>query len=162
MNVILNVQGQTFETDYDTLTKIPYFKNMFEDCGQPTEPVFVNRSSHMFKHVLAIITDDTYQYPGKYKSELDFYGIDYSKLTLYFRPQVNICKHPECNTICDVSKSLCKEHKFCHEVNCNTTISTLFNYCNSCVPKSNYCNIGGCNRLKMPNNPICYQCRYSN
>jgi hypothetical protein len=77
MNIILNVQGQIFETDYNTILKIPYFKDMFESCGKPDEIIFVNRPSHVFKHVLGLATDDLYPYPSKYTFELDFYGIEY-------------------------------------------------------------------------------------
>jgi hypothetical protein len=77
MNVILNVQGQVFETNYNSLIKLSYFRNMFSDCGMPTETIFVDRSAHIFKHVLGLITDNLYPYPEKYKFELDFYGYEY-------------------------------------------------------------------------------------
>jgi hypothetical protein len=83
--ITLDVGGQIFKTDYMTITKIPYFNNMFGDCSYYdfANPIFVNRSAHIFKHVLAMAIDPLYMYPKKYTFELDFYGVDYSKLKLY-------------------------------------------------------------------------------
>jgi hypothetical protein len=156
MNVILNVQGRMFETDYDTLIKIPYFKNMFETCGPPTETIFVNRSSRTFEHVLAVVTDNNYPFPGKYKFELDFYGIDYSNLELYFRPQLDSCIHPTCCNGVVTGSNFCNLHKYCY--NCRTIIGKSVNYCNSCLPESKYCNIGGCGRWKKSNGSLCNVC----
>jgi hypothetical protein len=83
MSITLNVQGQIFQTNYDTITKIPYFRDMFQDCGQPTETVFIDRPSHIFKHVLALATDPFYKFPEKYISELDFYCINIKEVKLY-------------------------------------------------------------------------------
>jgi hypothetical protein len=81
MNIIkLNVGGRIFESTYDTLVKIPYFKNMFDGCDEElfNDPIFVNRSSLVFEHVFALIIDPLHSYPKSYLYELDFYGIDYS------------------------------------------------------------------------------------
>jgi hypothetical protein len=83
MSITLNVQGQIFQTNYDTITKIPYFRDMFQDCGQPTETVFIDRPSHIFKHILALATDPFYRFPEKYISELDFYCVDIKEVKLY-------------------------------------------------------------------------------
>lgn len=81
--ISLDVQGQIFKTDYDTIIKIPYFKNMFEQCGKPEETIPLNRPAHIFKHVLALMCDPFYQYPKKYISELDFYDIDLKGIKFY-------------------------------------------------------------------------------
>ena len=57
---------------------------MLEDCGEmSTEPIFVNRPPHIFKHVLSLVTDRLYPYPAKYMFELDFYGIDNMHVNIY-------------------------------------------------------------------------------
>jgi hypothetical protein len=83
MSVTLDVQGKIFKTNYDTIIKIPYFRDMFQDCGQPTETVFIDRPSHIFKHILSLATDPFYQFPEKYVSELDFYCINIKEVKLY-------------------------------------------------------------------------------
>jgi hypothetical protein len=84
MNIKINIGGQLFETTFDTIIKIPYFRDMFEACGEaPNETLFVNRPPHIFKHILAFIIDPLYPFPKKYAFELDFYGIDYKNINLY-------------------------------------------------------------------------------
>jgi hypothetical protein len=83
MSITLDVQGKIFKTNYDTIIKIPYFKDMFSDCGVPTETIFVDKSSHVFKHVLALTTSPFYLFPEKYVSELEFYGINAKEIKLY-------------------------------------------------------------------------------
>ena len=79
MNITLNLQGKIFETTHATIIKIPYFRDMFEACEFPSETLFVNRSSYIFKHVLALVTDSLYPFPEKFNFELDFYGVEYKK-----------------------------------------------------------------------------------
>lgn len=84
MNITLDVQGHVFKTNYETIIKIPYFKNMFEDCdGFPSEIIQLDRSAHIFKHVLALMCNPFYQYPKKYISELDFYDINLKGINFY-------------------------------------------------------------------------------
>ena len=83
MDIILNVSGQKFEVDKDTLMKIPYFHNMFDACDDINETIIVKRPSHVFKHVIAFTIDPLYPYPAKYAFELDFYGIIYDKTKLF-------------------------------------------------------------------------------
>ena len=42
-----------------------------------------NRSAKLFKHVLNYMRDSDYPYPEKYKSELDYYEIEYWNCSLY-------------------------------------------------------------------------------
>ena len=84
MSIKINFQGTIFETTIDTLKNINYFKYMIEATNYDfAEPLFVNRSAHIFKHVLAFATDPTYTYPLKYKGELDFYDMVYNVNDLY-------------------------------------------------------------------------------
>jgi len=88
MNITLNVSGQHFEVQKDTLIKIPYFRDMFDACGDNINEIIpVNRPPHIFKHVLALIIDPLYPFPAKYAFELDFYGIMYNKKYLYDKYQ---------------------------------------------------------------------------
>lgn len=84
MSIKVNVQGTIFETTSDTIKKINLFKYMLEATDyNSTEPLFINRPAHIFKHVLAFVTTNNYKYPLKYKKELDFYGINYNANGLY-------------------------------------------------------------------------------
>ena len=84
MSIKVNVGGEIFETTVSTLKKINYFKYILEDTNfNNTQIIFVNRSKHIFKHVLALAIDDNYSYPFKYKNELDFYDITYDDNKLY-------------------------------------------------------------------------------
>lgn len=122
MNVILNVQGQIFETNFNSLIKLSYFKDMFNDCGMPKETIFVDRSAHIFKHVLGIITDNLYPYPEKYKYELDFYGYDYRNLQFHTKHDdilkrldkiENKCSNIGCKNERSYSLTLfCREHEY--------------------------------------------------
>ena len=98
MNITLNVSGQHFEINKDSLMKIPYFHDMFDACDTNIdEIIFVNRPSNIFKHVLALIIDPLYPYPKRYAFELDFYGILYNQSKLYDKHQELIDKVNEIN-----------------------------------------------------------------
>ena len=78
MSIKVNIGGEIFETTVSTLKKINYFKYILEDTNYDnTQIIFVDRSKHIFKHVLALAIDETYGYPLKYKNELDFYDVVY-------------------------------------------------------------------------------------
>ena len=84
MSIKINIQGTIFETTETTLKKINYFKYLFEDTNITINDIpFVDRPSHIFKHVLAYVIDDKYNYPMKYASELDFYDVNYDINKLY-------------------------------------------------------------------------------
>ena len=88
MNISLNISGQCFEVQKNTLIKIPYFHDMFDACGDDINEIIpVNRSPHIFKHVLALVIDPLYLFPAKYAFELDFYGVVYEKKNLYDKHQ---------------------------------------------------------------------------
>lgn len=73
--VTLNLQGTKFETTRQTLYQIPYFKLLSIDLDKSTN-FFMDRSAHIFKHILAWTVDNNYPFPHKYKSELLFFNID--------------------------------------------------------------------------------------
>ena len=126
-NIIkLNVSGTLFEATKDILIKIPYFKYLFDDTDNDlNEIIFIGRSPHMFKHVLALAIDDNYNFPIKYKNELDFYDMkyDYSKLhDPFYDLENNIiikikntvtgskCKLHECKVIVLNDNEYCVNH----------------------------------------------------
>ena len=79
MNITLNVGGKKFETTHQTLAKIPVFKHMFEACGVESQTLFIDRSPHVFKHVLALAQDSEYLFPAEFEYELKFYCVEYEK-----------------------------------------------------------------------------------
>ncbi len=127
MNIILDVQGQIFKTDYETITKIPYFKNGFDFGSIPKEIIIINRPSHIFKHILALACDPFYKFPAKYASELDFYDIDRTNIKLYNKNQdildelyylKNKCPHAKCKTVVGEEKTFCDIHRVCEWHTC--------------------------------------------
>jgi len=81
--VKVNVLGRVFEVSLKTLEKIPYIRDMWEDCGRSEKELYIERSSTLFEHVLALVIDDTYLFPCQYEQELRFYGVAYNKAALY-------------------------------------------------------------------------------
>ena len=75
----LNIGGKLFETTQDTLNSSSYFNSMFSRWNDSDKITFIDRSPKIFHHVLCLLRDPNYDYPVKYLSELDFYGIKYSK-----------------------------------------------------------------------------------
>lgn len=83
----VNASGTIFETTIPILKKIPYFLYLFEDTTDYSDVIFLDRPAHIFKHVLAFALDDTYKFPAKYKTELDYFDMQYNESNLY-----DICK----------------------------------------------------------------------
>jgi len=76
--------SKTYEIDKTILMKIPIIKMMLDDFPDNKSKILtINRSSLLFDHVIAYIIDDTYPYPLKYFTELDYYDIIYDKSKLY-------------------------------------------------------------------------------
>jgi hypothetical protein len=151
MNITLNVGGKIFETTYDTIIKIPYFKNMFGDCGElPKEVVFVNRPAHTFKHVLALMMDPVYPFPKKYRYELDFYGIDYDKSKLYFGKQNNTQLENKLDAIIKIMSNTNTCHFMFGNAKCGRKIDDYRKCCKYHYnPGNGYCNYGNCNRMSV-------------
>ena len=157
MSIKLNVGGTIFETTDTTLKKINYFKYLFEDTNITINDIpFVDRPAHIFKHVLAYAIDDTYNYPLKYKNELDFYDVKYNVKNLYdpnlsiIECKKNITKHIDKlyielkQEIRDLNDKICESQnnetyteEYCNWDNCSK--SSLFNnYCKEHVHKCDY------------------------
>lgn len=79
-SIKLNIGGTIFETTKDTLSKSTYFDSFFKRWYDSKVSVpFIDRSPHIFKHVLSLMRDSYYRYPEKYLNELVFYGVDKPK-----------------------------------------------------------------------------------
>ena len=77
--VTLNLQGTKFETTRQTLYRIPYFKSLSLDLDK-SSIFYMDRSAHIFKHILAWSVDNRYPFPYKYRSEADFFNIDHKDI----------------------------------------------------------------------------------
>ena len=66
MRIKLNVGGIIFETTDDTLKRSQYFKSYLENWNH--DEIFIDRSPRIFKHVLDLLRDPTYDFPIKYKN----------------------------------------------------------------------------------------------
>jgi hypothetical protein len=152
MDITLNVQGHIFQTTYTTLINIPYFKNMFEDCGSPSkegnpnETITLNRPAHIFKHILSLATDPKYPYPEKYKFELDFYGFDYDNVNFY-RIRDDIIgdlldvRRDIIDEFNDMKQKIFGTYKECADSNCRRLLQIGEEYCDDCyICKYDYCN----------------------
>ena len=71
----LNVGGVIFMARKETLIKSLYFCELLENSKNAEKEIFIDRSPHIFKHVLSYMRDDTYTYPKKYKSELKYFQL---------------------------------------------------------------------------------------
>jgi len=82
--IYLNVGGKHFETTMDTLLFSPYFKGIVNLNGSinstKESPYFIDRDPKIFRHVLNLLRNPDYNYPGKYLSELEFYGFSVEEL----------------------------------------------------------------------------------
>ena len=74
-NIKLNVGGTIFETTKLTLSPSSFFEKALSETWKKDEILFVDRSPKIFEHVLCLMRDVNYEYPKKYLSELEFYGV---------------------------------------------------------------------------------------
>ena len=102
MRIKINIGGTIFETTEDTLKRSLYFQTCLKEIWRREEIMFVDRSPEIFKHVLCLMRDPTYLYPTKYKSELEFYGIEATNL--YTNSLENIL-----NDVVDKLSTMCSE-----------------------------------------------------
>ena len=76
--VNINIGGQIFTTRKETLHSSVYFRALFSgEYNDDLSTLVIDRDPKIFRHVLNLLRDASYNYPLKYLSELDFYGIDY-------------------------------------------------------------------------------------
>lgn len=177
MNIRLNVGGVIFETEYETIIKIPYFCAI-EVCKETNEVIFINRSSHIFKHILGLAIDPLYPFPSKYKSELDFYGMNYDNLKLHefennvmtqfeniYEELQEIKHYLQTNNFlcikrgCDFSRLagslFCHNHVECLGKGCHECQPIGYNYCKLHETIGQRCNKGGCDNGRKGNSMFC-------
>ena len=83
ITITVIVEDKAFKTTKDTLLLSGFFRGMMEIEPDSIKFIVNDRSKKMFKHVLAYLRDNRYPFPLKYKSELDYYDIEYNEDTLY-------------------------------------------------------------------------------
>jgi hypothetical protein len=179
--ITLDVGGQIFKTDHHTIIKIPYFKDMFDGCGNVPETIFVNRPGHTFKHVIAWMMDSKYPYPKKYAFELDFYGIIYDRTKLYVSQQEIMEKQYDImfgndqiidrqvkqqmemaelknilNSHSEVLNAI-KPRKTCTYTNCTVKIDDPYNWCGIHYIYNSGCNRVGCKQIRITGSHFCMQ-----
>ena len=169
----LDVSGQLFRVQKDILLKIPYFNNLFNDCEERPETIFVARPPNIFKHVIGYIIDNLYPYPAKYSFELDFYGIEYNNNKMlpstetllmkidtmnkkietiydeYLDYVLNLdkkCRNPNCNT--KVLGIYCDYHLKCVYEGCTNKPIDFDNYCEEHDGIGSLCCTQGCKKNK--------------
>ncbi len=77
--IYLDISGTIVVTYWSTLSKAKYFNDPIVNYGlansNKKNPYFIDRSPRLFDHVLNYLRDSNYNYPKKYVSELDFFGV---------------------------------------------------------------------------------------
>lgn len=78
--IFLNVQGVIFESTRDVFFGSETLKKLIEwaEREKKPQPYFVNRSSMLFKHVIARLVDPSYIPPWKCYNELEYFQIPLS------------------------------------------------------------------------------------
>lgn len=151
--ITLNVGGIIFDTTTGTLFKATYFDSILTRWNPNTTVIFIDRSPHIFKHVLGLLRDPQYPYPSKYYFELDFYGINYDKVD-EIKLEENIiklinekydkiiellkpiCLYEECNEKSGNSSKYCDNHQLKECYDC--TMQTREIYCERHTRSSYY------------------------
>jgi len=80
------VRGVVFPVSVEIIKKSKYLSELITDKSKEYAKVNnfrIDRSPKLFEHVLNYLTDDNYPFKRKYKSELDFYQIEYDESKLY-------------------------------------------------------------------------------
>lgn len=71
--ITLDVGGKKFKCSKNLLiSRCKYFEDFFSEYDDKKK-IYIDRSPHIFKHVLALIRDHRYQYPKKYNEELYYF-----------------------------------------------------------------------------------------
>lgn len=130
--IALNVGGKHFKTTVDTIQSSRFLRSLVSGNWLEGSPITtssdtpenikvfrINRCGGIFKHILRLLLDPSYDYPMKYVNELDYYGID------YIRPTV-------CRTT-DEKIDLCYRH--IAKYYCQNIVECT----NECIPNSLWC-----------------------
>ena len=143
----LNVGGTLFEATRRTLAKASFFMGLFKTSTAGTsEPVFIDRSPHIFKHVLSYLRDSHYPYPDKYESELEYFGICYNHSDRERDGSNSSCERDDCGLPRVKGLPQCKQH------NGSCSKQKIFKVCGGTY----YCDIPSMASLKAGNR--CREC----
>lgn len=121
---IVKVCGITYEIEEQILRNSDYFNKLLNDSSKNylNVPIEIQRSPNIFKHVLSLMIDPKYEFPTKYLSELEFYGMKvlYKKCKLDFcfiktsktlkYCDIHLCSHEGCDKVREVDGSYCESH----------------------------------------------------
>lgn len=74
--ITLDVGGTMSQVEHEILMRMEYFQAWYRFRPEVFEKiVFVDRCGEIFRHCLHLAEDEFYDYPERYRSELDFYGL---------------------------------------------------------------------------------------
>ena len=96
--VKFNLRGTVFETTTTTIQKSEFLCALVSGKFSPPDDdgsYFIDKSAKLFDRVLNYLSNVNYPYPEKYKSELDFYCINYDEEELHKNPQDKIVELEE-------------------------------------------------------------------
>lgn len=132
MSIVLNISGKIFHVPKDVLCRSPLFNNMIND-SEIDSVVVIERSSSLFKHVYAYLLDPQYPYPAKYRSELDYYLIEYDAEKLYdpyaeLKREMNILRE-EIQEIKDILEDEVVKRGNCSQYYCDSQRARGSEYC---------------------------------
>ena len=86
LDIILNVGGRIFETSYDTLVNLEFFRRAFAQGGKTRNSgaltMKLDKSPRAFEHVLELLRNPKHVCPEKYWDDLEYYGIKTEKITI--------------------------------------------------------------------------------
>lgn len=119
---IVKVCGITYEIEEQILRKSEYFNELLNDSSKNylNVPIEIQRSPNIFNHILSLMINPNYEFPAKYLSELEFYGMEvsYKKCNLFMcfnKTRKNYCDEHLCGIEgCDKAKEIdghyCENH----------------------------------------------------
>lgn len=117
--ITLDVGGKKFKCSKHLLiSRCKYFEDLFSEYDDKKE-IYIDRSPHIFKHILALIRDHRYQYPKKYNEEL-YYFLMKKKNTLRKSKQ----KFEEL-TFYEKINFLEKDNLYTEEIECYNRLKTF-------------------------------------
>ena len=94
-NIKIIVGGKEFNVNKSILNKSKYFKDIIENVNFE-QPIIIDRSPKIFKHIIELLKNKIYPFPIKYKYELDFYLIENNE----YLNQNLLDKEPEIDLSC--------------------------------------------------------------
>lgn len=175
------ITEKQYQLSLGIIKKIPYLLAIVKSNDNDNSiPIYLQRSSILFDHVLAFVMNPKYLFPLEYCEELDYYNIIYNKNKLYdvnksnqenFDVVKNIlhcnqrlkgsyrCNRKGCHEDITGDKLYCQEHSkkdFCFVYQCrNKTI--ISNVCETHFDETDdICHFRDCGFDPIENKQYCY------